>query len=56
VAALMAASIPESAPVQRWLERGLIERSGHGLSLSASGSWFLGEMLRELKAEAGSQL
>ena len=56
VAALMAASIPESAPVQRWLERGLIERSEHGLALSASGSWFLGEMLRELKAEAGSQL
>jgi oxygen-independent coproporphyrinogen-3 oxidase len=56
VAALMAASIPESAPVQRWLERGLIERSERGLSLSASGSWFLGEMLRELKEEAGSRL
>jgi hypothetical protein len=56
VAALMAVSIPEGAPVQRWLERGLIERSEHGLSLSASGFWFLGEMLRELKEEAGNQL
>jgi oxygen-independent coproporphyrinogen-3 oxidase len=39
--------------VDRWLERGLIERSARGISLTANGSWFLGEMLDEVKAQVG---
>jgi oxygen-independent coproporphyrinogen-3 oxidase len=57
VAALMAGSLPDGMPAERWLERGLIQRSAGGFSLTASGSWFLGEMLNEVKKEeAGHRL
>ena len=57
VAALMAGSLADGMPAERWLERGLIQRSADGFSLTASGSWFLGEMLNEAKKEeAGHRL
>ena len=57
VAALMAASLPQvmfrelngAGLADRWLACGLIEPSGDGFSLTGSGSWFLGEMLRQVK-------
>lgn len=60
VAALMTGSLPAgmfgelngAGLAGRWLEGGLIERSGDGFSLTASGSWFIGEMLSQVKAEA----
>ena len=51
---LLADGFGDLAP--RWLERGLIRRTADGFSLTASGSWFLGEMLGEVKAVAGQQL
>jgi hypothetical protein len=58
VAALMAASLADGIGdlARRWLERGLIQRAADGFSLTASGSWFLGEMLGEVKDVAGHRL
>ena len=53
VAALMAGSVTDAMPVERWLERGLIQQRADGFSLTATGSWFLGEMLGEVKDIAG---
>jgi coproporphyrinogen III oxidase-like Fe-S oxidoreductase len=59
VAALMGGSIPADrfgkldGLVNRWLERGLLAQNDAGYSLTGSGSWFLGEMLAEVKEAAG---
>jgi coproporphyrinogen III oxidase-like Fe-S oxidoreductase/pyruvate-formate lyase-activating enzyme len=57
VVGLMAGSLPAAGSerfigaglTDQWLEWGLIERNGDALSLTASGSWFLGEMLMQVK-------
>ncbi len=61
VTALMAGSLPAdllgrpngAGLAARWSESGLIDPTGNGFSLTADGSWFLGEMLRQLKEDAG---
>jgi coproporphyrinogen III oxidase-like Fe-S oxidoreductase/pyruvate-formate lyase-activating enzyme len=60
VAALMAGSLPArmfgeingAGLADRWLECGLIEPGDGAFPLTASGSWFLGEMLKRMKGSA----